>query len=57
MRVKIKKKELVFTLFFLLLILILIFIPTGFARQIYVNSEGAKARVLDVDNTGIYIKV
>ena len=55
MRVKIKKKELVFTLFFLLLILILIFIPTGFARQIYVNSEGAKARVLDVDNTGIYI--
>ena len=55
MRVKIKKKELVFTLFFLLLILILIFIPTGFARQIYFNSEGAKARVLDVDNTGIYI--
>jgi uncharacterized membrane protein len=54
MRLKIKKKELVFTLIFLALIVILILLPTGFARQIYVNSEGAKARVLEVDNSGIY---
>jgi uncharacterized membrane protein len=55
MRLKIKKKELVFTLLFLVLIAILILIPTGFARQIYFNSEGAKARVLEVDNSSIYI--
>jgi uncharacterized membrane protein len=54
MRLKIKKKELIFTLVFLVLILILILIPTGFARQIYVNSEGAKARVIEVDNSSIY---
>ncbi|MBN2239979.1 MAG: YibE/F family protein [Dehalococcoidales bacterium] len=53
LRSKIKKKELIFTLVFLALIVILAVIPTGFARQIYVHSEGAKARVLEVDNSGI----
>ncbi|MEL7648925.1 MAG: YibE/F family protein [Sedimentibacter sp.] len=29
-------------------------IPTGFEKQIYVNSEGVRARVLSVDNSGMY---
>jgi len=49
------KKDTIFTLTFLMMIVVLIFLPTGFARQIYVNSEGARARVLEVDNSTMYI--
>ncbi len=49
------KKETAFILVFLALIVVLIFVPTGFAKQIYVHSEGATARVLEVDNTSIYM--
>jgi uncharacterized membrane protein len=55
MKLKFKKKELIFTLLFIAVIVVLALIPTGFARQIYVNSEGARARVLAVDNAGIYV--
>lgn len=55
MKLKIQKRELIFTLFFLAVIVILAYLPTGFARQIYVNSEGAKARVLEVNNSGVYV--
>ncbi|HWP79176.1 MAG TPA: YibE/F family protein [Candidatus Acidoferrum sp.] len=49
-----RKKETVFTLIFLAAIGLLMMLPTGFARQIYVNSEGAKARVLEADNSSVY---
>ena len=52
---KTHRKQIIFVTVFLLLIGILILLPTGFARQIYVNSEGAKARVLEVDNSSIYV--
>jgi len=55
MRLTITKKETVFIAVFIILIAILILIPTGFARQIYINSEGAEARVIEVDNSNIYV--
>lgn len=48
------KKELIFIAVFLLLIFILAIIPTGFEKQIYVNSEGVRAKVISVDNSGMY---
>lgn len=51
---KINKKELVFVLVFVLLIIALVVMPTGFEKQIYFNSEGVKAKVISVDNSGIY---
>jgi len=49
-----RKKEHIFTLVFIALIALLAVLPTGFARQIYVNSEGARAKVVAVDNSSIY---
>ncbi|NLM06583.1 MAG: YibE/F family protein [Tissierellia bacterium] len=49
-----KSKENIIVLIFLLAIIILIFIPTGFQRPIYYNSENCKARVLEVNNSNIY---
>lgn len=49
-----KKKEIVFILVFLVILTILIFIPTGFEKQIYINSEGVKAKIVSVDNSGMY---
>ncbi|SHK00443.1 Uncharacterized membrane protein [Hathewaya proteolytica DSM 3090] len=48
------KKEIIFITCFLLLIIALIILPTGFEKQIYVNAEGVKAKVISVDNSGIY---
>ena len=48
------KKEIIFTLLFLGVIAGLCLMPTGFEKQIYVNSEGVKARVLTVNNSGVY---
>lgn len=48
------KKELIFIVVFLVLIYIMSAIPTGFEKQIYVNSEGVRARVISVDNSGMY---
>lgn len=48
------KKEVIFTLFFLAVIAVLCMMPTGFEKQIYMNSEGVKARVLSVNNSGVY---
>ncbi len=52
---KFNKKEAIFIMVFVALIIALVLLPTGFAKQIYVNSEGAKARVIEVDNSSIYI--
>ncbi|MDW5299191.1 MAG: YibE/F family protein [Sedimentibacter sp.] len=48
------KKELIFIAVFFLFIFILAIIPTGFEKQIYVNSEGVRAKVISVDNSGMY---
>lgn len=48
------KREIRFILVFLLILAVLVLLPTGFERQIYLNAEGVKATVLSVDNTGLY---
>ena len=48
------KKELVFSIFSILIIIILLIIPTGFEKQIYINSESAKAKVLSVNNENVH---
>ncbi len=50
----INKKEMIITLVMIILIVILLILPTGFAKQIYVNSQGVRAKVLEVDNSAIY---
>ena len=39
---------------FIILLALLWWIPTGFQKQIYVNSEGVKAKVVEVNNRGVY---
>lgn len=39
---------------FIVLLAVLWWIPTGFQKQIYVNSEGVKAKVVEVNNKGVY---
>lgn len=39
---------------FIVLLAALWWIPTGFQKQIYVNSEGVKAKVVEVNNKGVY---
>ena len=48
-----KKSEMTFAVILAILSIILIAIPTGFQRSIYVNAEGAKARVLSTDDSTI----
>lgn len=48
-----KKGEVTFAVMLVIVSLVLIFIPTGFQRSIYVNAEGAKARVIDTDDSTI----
>lgn len=45
--------SLVFAAILAILSLVLILIPTGFQKAIYVNAEGAKARVLATDDSSI----
>jgi uncharacterized membrane protein len=54
MKLQFNRKEAVFLGIFSLLCLVLIFIPTGFGRAIYVNAVGAKARVLHTNDSMIY---
>lgn len=48
-----KKGEIVFAAVLVVFSLFLIFIPTGFQRAIYVNAEGAKARVIATDDSTV----
>lgn len=48
-----KKGEVTFAVILVIVSIVLIFIPTGFQRSIYVNAEGAKARVIDTDDSTI----
>ncbi|HAN44849.1 MAG TPA: hypothetical protein DCP97_05595, partial [Ruminococcaceae bacterium] len=51
---KINKKDAVFAAFFAFLLVVLALLPTGFEKQLYVNSEGVRARVIDVNDSGVY---
>ena len=48
-----KKSEITFAVILAILSIILIVIPTGFQRSIYVNAQGAKARVIATDDSTI----
>lgn len=48
------KKEVIFITVFVFLLGILIVLPTGFEKQIYLNAEGVRAKVVSVDNSGMY---
>lgn len=48
------RKEVVFVITFIVILIMLVQIPTGFEKQIYLNSEGVRARVISVNNSGIY---
>lgn len=53
-RKAIKKKEIVFVFLFVCVLIVLALMPTGFEKQIYLHSEGVRADVTDVDNSGVY---
>ena len=48
------KKEMILCLFFVVALVVLCRLPTGFEKQIYLNAEGVKATVVSVDNSGVY---
>ncbi|WP_092591111.1 YibE/F family protein [Acidaminobacter hydrogenoformans] len=48
------KKELIFVVLFTVIIGIVAALPTGFEKQIYFNSEGVRARVLETDESTVY---
>lgn len=48
------RKEAAFVLVFIIVLASLAGLPTGFEKQIYYHSEGVKAKVLSVDNSGTY---
>lgn len=51
---KLNRKQVVFSFVFMLGLIILWWLPTGFEQQIYVNSEGVKAKVVSVNNSAVY---
>ena len=48
------QRETILILIYIAIAIALAFVPTGFQRAIYTNATGAKARVLEVDNSTIY---
>ncbi|HAX74179.1 MAG TPA: hypothetical protein DCY20_11700 [Firmicutes bacterium] len=51
---KADRKEVFFMTIIIILIGILSIIPTGFEKQIYMNSEGVKAKVISTENSGMW---
>lgn len=51
---KVNRKEAVFIIVFIVILIVLIMLPTGFEKQIYLNSEGVRAKVISVNNSGVY---
>lgn len=49
----INRKEVVFISILLILLIILALLPTGFDKQQYIFTEGVRAKVISVDNSGI----
>ncbi|ONI39447.1 hypothetical protein AN396_08570 [Candidatus Epulonipiscium fishelsonii] len=50
-----KNKNIIFSIICLVIITVLLAIPTGFERDIYVNAEHAKVKILDVNNSKINV--
>ncbi|MDR7869431.1 MAG: YibE/F family protein [Tissierellaceae bacterium] len=50
---RVNRKEAGFILSLLIILTILILLPTGFAKQEYMYTEGVKAKVLSVDNSSV----
>lgn len=53
MEIRKYRKDIAFIIAFILASTVLLLIPTGFERAIYVNAVGAKAEVLSIDDRGI----
>lgn len=53
MEIRKYRKDIAFIIAFILASAVLLLIPTGFERAIYVNAVGAKAEVLSTDDRGI----
>ncbi len=51
---KINRKEAVFILVFIAMLIVLAVMPSGFEKQIYLNAEGVRATVVAVNNSGSY---
>lgn len=49
----INRKEIVFIFVLLILLIILVILPTGFDKQLYLYTEGVRAKVLVADNSGV----
>lgn len=49
------RKEWGVILGFSIVLFILWFLPTGFEKQIYLNAEGVKAKIIEVNNGGLYL--
>lgn len=48
------REEIIFITVFLVFIIFFAMLPTGFEKQIYVNSEGVIAKVISVNNSSMY---
>ena len=53
-RLNINREEITFILVFLAFIILFAMLPTGFEKQIYVNSEGVRAKVISANNSSMY---
>lgn len=47
------KKDIIFIVLLIISLIIMIFIPSGFEKQQYINTEGVKVKVLSVDNSNV----
>ncbi|ONI45255.1 hypothetical protein AN641_04330 [Candidatus Epulonipiscioides gigas] len=54
MRSILSNKNVVFSIVCLIVIAVLFAIPTGFERDIYINAEHAKVKILEVDNSTLH---
>lgn len=52
--IKTDRKEIIFVVVFVFFIGILAMLPTGFEKQIYVNAEGVRAKVISTDNSTMH---
>lgn len=49
-----KNKNVIFSLVCLVVIVILLMVPTGFEKQLYVNAENVKAKVVETNESTVY---
>ena len=54
MKATLKNRNLIFSLICILLMGILLIIPTGFEKQIYINAESVRAKVLETNESTVY---